>query len=85
MKLKWNEHGRKCEKDLLTIIENNSYDYNDGKLDEIERKVSDVAKFCCKTVELLYKKGLLDKNDIISLLVGFEYFDDADALEIITD
>ena len=56
-----------------------------GKLDEIERKVSDVAKFCCKTVELLYKKGLLDKNDIISLLVGFEYFDDADALEIITD
>ena len=85
MKLKWNEYGLKCEKDLLTIIENGSYDYSGGKLEETERKAIDVARFCCRTVDLLYKKGLLDKNDIINLLGGFEYFEDADTLEIITD
>ena len=85
MKLKWNDYGRKCEKDLLTIIEDNSFDYNGGKLEETERKASDIAKFCCKTVELLYKKGVLDKDDIISLLGGFEYFEDAENLEIVTD
>lgn len=75
MKIKWNEFGQEKTKDLQTIIEDKSFDYESSALESVVRKASDVALFSAKTVELLYKKGLLTKDDIRSLLQGFDYFE----------
>ena len=74
MKIKWNERGKEKTKDLQTIIEDRSLDYERGALESVERKASDIALFIANTVELLYKKGLLAKEDVKSLLVDFDYF-----------
>ena len=74
MKIKWNEWGQGKTKDLQTIIEDKSFDYEGGALESVVRKASDIALFSAKTVELLYKKGLLTQDDVKSLLVDFDYF-----------
>lgn len=41
-------------------------------------------KFLCKTIEVLYKKGLIDKDDVVKMISPFYFLDDSDSIEIIT-
>lgn len=75
MRIKWNESGQEKGKDLQTIIEDKSFWHEDGVIEGVVRKTSDLALFSVKTVELLYKKGLITREDIISLLEGLEDFE----------
>ena len=80
MKLKWVEFETTVERDLKTIIDRSTE--LDGSIEDVEQKVSDLATFSTKAIELLYKKGLITKQDIVFILEDFETLDE-EGLEII--
>ena len=75
MKIKLNEWNVEKIKTLQAIIEENSFTYDGGALEDAMQKIKDLTSFNVKTIELLYKKGVLTKEDIKSLLADFICFE----------
>lgn len=80
MMLRYKEMGEVRIKALQSLLEEKSFEYDSNAFNSAIMKLSNVTTFCVKTVELLYSKGILTKEDIASLIGGFE---DEDSLEII--
>jgi len=71
MKIKWKEFEKVKVKDLKGLIEDACVSYDSSELDNVVDKINILASFNIKTVELLYKKGLLTDEDVKSLISSF--------------
>jgi len=72
------------ELEMADILKNNRFFFKNGVVENVEAHIDNTAEFCCKVVELLYKKGIFDKEDIKYLIKDLEIMDhyDIDEMEI---
>lgn len=78
MKIKYRYLGKEKVEDMETIISNFSTFSLESDIDEISRieeKVDNSFKFTARMVELLYDKGLIDRDDVANILSDFIFSD----------
>lgn len=73
MKIKYEYWGKTHEKDLQQLILDANYEHGAGIIENLERGLENLAAFNIRTLELLYKKNLIAKEDIRDLVADLDY------------
>ena len=84
IKIKWENYSGDEQTTTIQALLDRCLWERSGKLENVENHSEKLNKFCVKTVELLYQKGVLDKEDILHLITPLEYFDNENEFKIIT-
>lgn len=82
MNITYKKYGEREESESLTAMLDQSNSYYSGQLEQIHDKLYNHFRVTERLVDILYHKGLLNKDDIRTLISTLVYIDEDSEIKI---